>query len=57
MTGKVEWEIENSVIGICGHILEAWKLQSLLKERESVANSVREVPELRMRRRKKLEKE
>lgn len=57
MTGKVEWEIENSVIGICGHILEAWKLLSLLKERESVANSVREVPELRMRRRKKLEKE
>lgn len=57
MTGKVEWEIENSVIGIYGHRLEAWKLLSLLKERESVANSVREVPELRMRRRKKLEKE
>lgn len=33
--------------------LKPWKLLSLLKERESVANSVREVPDLRMRRRKK----
>lgn len=58
MTGKVESEIENSELSVYkARYLKTRKLLTSLKERKSVANNVREIPDMRMRRRKKLEKE
>lgn len=59
-----DWQVliryrEFKVISIYGHILEAMEIAEFIKGKgeESVANNVRTIPDLRVRRRKRLEEE
>lgn len=59
-----DWQVlirhrEFKVISIYGHILEAVEIAEFIKGKgeESVANNVRTIPDLRVRRRKRLEEE